>query len=256
MANKAKGLLDKFVDSVGELLNDINALEVNTMVVSEITGVKFSAWEAYQAIYSINDSDYFEGKNISAELQERYLNLFEKLERELFYILIESDLKIENKHESDPRIKRYRNRIKSKTELGRNPVDAAPNQVNKLAAPILPDPTNIDEWKEIQKWLKNSQFLRSLRKSIELKAVLDSKAMLDSSEFSKGESDIIYAQTVMQLDGDIITRYHEKLFEDNDIKDLILRTHNEGVVSGERQWRGLLEFMVNLVKSATSRRFF
>jgi hypothetical protein len=60
----------------------------------------------------------------------------------------------------------------------------------------------------------------------------------------------------MQLDGDIITRYHEKLFDREDIKDLVLKTHNEGVISGEKQWRGLLDFMVDLVKSTTSRGLF
>jgi hypothetical protein len=54
----------------------------------------------------------------------------------------------------------------------------------------------------------------------------------------------------MQLDGDIITRYHKDLFDlSEDSKNLILQIHNQGVVAGEKQWRGILDFMINLVKS-------
>ena len=300
MANKAQELLDKFVDSIGDLLNDITALEVNTMIVAEITGAKFNAWEAYQEIYSINDPNYFKEKHIPKHLQERYYNLFDKLEREHFYILIGSSSA--PKKLNDERVIRYRKRIewrkkykkrivvgdqdfiawinkwkqenkelwnkeyqenkelwnkeykeweteykKRETEVKKRTVLSEPEYINELAKPILPDPTIIENWSEIQSFLENNQLLRSLRKIIELKAALD------SSDPTQDSIDLIYAQTVMQLDGDIINRYHMKLFEREDIKDLVLKTHNEAVVSGENQWRELLDFMVDLVRSVRSR---
>lgn len=249
MASRAQGLLDKFVNSIADLLNDITALEVNTMIVTEITAAKFNAWEAYQEIYSICDPDYFHVKHIPTELQTRYKNLFENLEREYFYILVDPGSGLCNP--DDERITRYRERIKLlKSKQGQN-VESDPNY-KKLVRPILPDPTVLESTTllELQRLLNNSKFLRDVRKIIELKAALD------SSDTTSTIIDTIYAQTVMQLDGDIINRYHAKLFEDEEIKALVLKTHNEAVVSGEKQWRGLLDFMVDLVRSTTSRGLF
>lgn len=249
MANKAQGLLDRFVGSIADLLNDITALEVNTMIVAEITGAKFNAWEAYQEIYSICDSDYFVVKRIPIELKTRYKNLFEALERDYFYLLV--DPKSELYNPNDEIIRRYRERIEwLKRKQGEN-VESDP-KYQELVRPILPDPTVLESTTllKLQELLNNSKFLRNVRKTIELKAALD------SSDPTSESIDIVYAQTVMQLDGDIINRYHTKLFEDEEIKALVLKTHNEAVVAGEEQWRGLLNFMVNLVRSTTSKGLF
>lgn len=245
VADKAKSLLDRFVGSVGDLLNDITALEVNTMIVAQITGAKFNAWEAYQTMYSVSDL-YITNTKIPKDSYGLYENLFNKLERDYFYSLIDLDSGLENLR--DKKVEEYRKRLEY---LKAKKVAPAPSTLTSVR-PILPDPTqeDIDNWREIQKVLNNSQFLLSLRKIIELKAALDS----DNIELAEN-IDIIYAQTVMQLDGDVINRYHEKLFENEDIKSLILSTHKEGVESGEKQWRGLLEFMVSIVRAATPKQF-
>lgn len=41
----------EFVESLSEVLNDITALEVNTIIASDITGAKFVAEEAYRNIF-------------------------------------------------------------------------------------------------------------------------------------------------------------------------------------------------------------
>lgn len=266
MVNKAQDLLDRFVDSVGELLNDINALEVNTMIVEKITGAKFNALEAYQLIYSINDEDYFKNIRIPQDsaLRERYKQLFKKLEREYFYLLTNPESKLSEADYAKEKRQKYQERIRYLKENTGGIVESSPEYI-RLMRPILPNPTELglsvpqnltesgqsvwqNNWLELQALLNNNQFLRSLRKIIELKAALD------STDPTKNETDIIYAQTVMQLDGDIITRYNKKLFDNEELKDLVLKTHNEGVFSGEKQWRSLLEFMVNLLKSVTKRR--
>jgi hypothetical protein len=258
--NKARSLLNNLVSSVQTLVSDITALEVNTMVVDKINASKFNAWEAYQAIYSIHDPDYFKAKGIPEEgsqpqeLHKRYKSLFDQLEREYFYLLLEEDSGFYNPQ--DERVKRYRKRLENAKIYQANLVEADEENL-KLAQPILPAPTpvvdgqngnNQHDWietfKEIQRLLNNDRFVRTLRKMSELKAALD------SSDVTSNKIDIIYAQTVMQLDGDIITRYHKDLFNlPEEAKNLIISTHNEGVISGEKQWRGVFSFLINLVQS-------
>ncbi|MEH1920766.1 hypothetical protein [Nostoc sp.] len=258
--NKARGLLNNLVWSVQTLVSDITALEVNTMVVDRINASKFNAWEAYQEIYSIHDPDYFDAKGIpkegsqAQELRKRYKSLFDQLEREYFYLLLEEDSGFYNPQ--DDRVKRYRQRLEYAKKYQQNFVEADEKNV-KLAEPILPAPTpvlddkdgnNQEDWienfKEIQRLLNNARFVRTLRKMTELKAALD------SSNVTSTKIDIIYAQTVMQIDGDIITRYHKELFSlSEDAKNLIINTHNQGVVSGEKQWRGTFSFLISLVQS-------
>ncbi len=257
--NKARGLLNNLVSSVQTLVSDITALEVNTMVVDRINASKFNAWEAYQEIYSIHDPDYFEAKGIpkegsqAQELRKRYRSLFDQIEREYFYLLLEEGSGFYNPQ--DERVKRYRENLEEAKKRQTNLVEAASKNV-KLAKPILPAPTPVlddkdendqDDWiesfKEIQKLLDNDKFVRTLRKMAELKAALD------GGNVTSTKTDIIFVQTVMQLDGDIITRYHKELFSlSEDAKNLIINTHNQGVVSGEKQWRGTFSFLINLVQ--------
>ncbi|MBW4426786.1 MAG: hypothetical protein KME50_20635 [Nostoc desertorum CM1-VF14] len=270
MSNKiqeqARDLLGKLVSSVNGLVDDITALEVNTMVVEQITGAKFNAWQAYEEIYSINDKDYFDVKGIpnsdnlnlteqektqADELRKRYTSLFSQLEREYFYILLEKSTETS---EPDSRIIQYQERLKYQVENKANIVPTDQVYI-KLARPILPAPAPLaDEqdnqkklrqrWQEIEELLNNGKFIRTLRKMSELKAALD------GGQITSVDIDIIYAQTVMQLDGDIISRYHKKLFQlpEGD-RDLILKIHNEGVVAGEKQWRGTLDFLISIVQS-------
>ncbi|MEH2057617.1 MAG: hypothetical protein V7K97_15925 [Nostoc sp.] len=256
---QARSLINNLVSSVQTLVSDITAIEVNTMVVDRINASKFNAWEAYQEIYSIHDPDYFDAKDIpeegyqAQELRKRYRSLFDQIEREYFYLLLEEGSDFYNPQ--DERIKRYRRRLEYAKQHQENLVESDEENV-KLAEPILPAPTPvlddkdgnkqedwIDNFKEIQRLLNNARFVRTLRKMYELKAALD------SSNVKSTKTDIIYAQTVMQLDGDIITRYHKELFNlSEEAKNLIINTHHEGVVSGEKQWRGTFSFLINLIK--------
>ncbi|QFS45810.1 hypothetical protein [Nostoc sphaeroides] len=261
---QAKDLLEKLVSSVHGLVDDITALEVNTMVVDQITGAKFNAWQAYEDIYSINDKDYFGTKGIpnpddfpepektqAQELRNRYTSLFSQLEREYFYILLEQS----NDNEPDPRIIQYQQRLKYQVEHKANIVPTDEEYI-KLARPILPAPTPVavqednnqktlrQRLQEIEELLNNGKFIRTLRKMSELKAALN------GGDITSVDVDIIYAQTVMQLDGDIISRYHKKVFELTEVdRDLILKIHNEGIVAGEKQWRGTLDFLINIVQN-------
>ena len=211
---RLKKKFQEFLRSLGDVINDITALEVNTMVVAQITGNKFIPEEAYQYIYEIpiseRDNRYFVDKQIPPALYPRYRNLRKKLGWEYRQVLLDPSTDMLDPQES------------------------------------LPNPGDPQDRERLQKLLDNGNFLRGLRKIIELKSALDSQDLQSET------TDIIYAQTVMQLDGDIINRYHEKLLS-NDFRQTIISIHSQGVSSGEQQWRGVLDFMVNIVQSIIQR---
>ena len=197
----------EFLNTLSEMLQDFTALEVNTMVVSKITGAKFNPLEAYTIIYQLgNDPKVL--KAYPEELHPRYVRLWEQLKAA--YRLCPEDV----------------------TQM---------KQGMALPDPLSDDP---DEMRHLMQLMKISNLVRTLRKLSELRAALDGGNPKSTT------IDIIYAQTVMQLDGDVINRYNQELFKSENEKqrDFIVNLHNQGVEAGERQWRGLINFMVDLLK--------
>lgn len=248
-------MLGDFTRSLGEVLIDITALEVNTMVVERITGNKFMAWDVYRELFQIDESCQ-NAEDIHATLRDRYLDLRRDLE--LSYVLLICD---PNSELFDP------------TTQGSGVAQATRLQILRDAqAPIdhehtqLPNPlavNNAEELHKVQALLNNTRFSRTLRKMSELKAGLDNRnrALLrmqqanpDCSETEQARAirtDIIYAQTVIQLDGDVINRYSQEILE-HPQRDLILNIHKDSVTAGEEQWRELLGFILDLAQKAFS----
>ncbi|MGK7878249.1 MAG: hypothetical protein AB4426_34580 [Xenococcaceae cyanobacterium] len=241
--------LNDFVKSLGEVLVDITALEVNTMVVEHITGNNFIAWEVYRDVYPIS-REYLAQLGIHESLRDRYLNLRRNLELEYALLL------------TDPSSEFYAPTVmaggREDFPILTNPTVDLDEIQTRLPAPI--QPTNPEEILKAQRLVKDSRFLRSLRKIGELKAALDNRNRLvlkkEQEKLDNVQSevlektvntDIIYAQTVIQLDGNIINRYSQEIF-DHPQKDLILQIHKEGVEAGEKQWRVILGFVVDMVK--------
>ncbi len=236
--------LNEFLQSLGEVLLDITAVEVNTMVVEQITGEKFIAWEAYREIYPISE-DYLERQGIHESLRDRYLGLRQTLELEYRALL------------SDPTSEFYNPTV----------LDSAGDSALDLhyMQTLLPDPIQANDSQEsfkAQRVLKNCRFLRSLRKVSELKAALDNRnqalhrKQAEQPDYGQPDAlqkavvtDMIYAQTVIQLDGDVINRYSQEIL-DHPHRDAILQIHRQGVSAGEQQWRGLLEFVIGLVQAS------
>ena len=246
--------LNEFLQSLGEVLIDITALEVNTMVVERITGDKFIAWEAYRDIYAISQ-DYLEQQEIHESLRDRYIDIRKTLELEYTLLL------------SDPTSEFYDPTILDSASSDNQILSDPTVKLNEIQT-RLPDPINPTSPTDIlkaQELLNNSHFLRSLRKLSELKAALDNrnKALLKKQDelpdsvqpdvvHKAVRTDMIYAQTVIQIDGDVINRYSQEIF-DHPHRELILQIHREGVTAGEKQWRGLLEFIIGLVQSTLGR---
>lgn len=243
---KTGEIFQNFTRSIGEVLVDITALEVNTMVVDRITGDKFVPWQTYRSIYDINDAD-LRRRNIPDSERPRYLSLRSKLAFE--YALIASE----------PSSSLYDERM---LELLSQSPESIP-----LPNPHPPEYNQLgkSEVLRVQKLLANGRFLRALRKTGELKACLDNRKRQverlkainpDRAREDLHDSmnmDMIYAQTIVQLDGDMINRYAKEIL-DHPQRELILQLHQQSVDSGEKQWRGLFQFFLNLVQQAVERR--
>ena len=243
---KTGEIFQNFARSIGEVLIDITALEVNTMIVDRITGDKFVPWQTYRSIYDINEAE-LRRRNVPQSERNRYLSLRKKLAFE--YALIASE----------PSSSLYDERM---LELLSQSPELIP-----LPNPHPPDYNQLgkSEVLRVQKLLSNGRFLRSLRKAGELKACLDNQKRLverqkaDRPDLTVKElhdeidTDMIYAQTIVQLDGDMINRYAKEIL-DHPQRELILQLHQQSVDSGERQWRGLFKFFLDLVQQAINQR--
>ncbi|MEM8642227.1 MAG: hypothetical protein AAGG51_25945 [Cyanobacteria bacterium P01_G01_bin.54] len=253
--NRGERMLSEFTSSLGEVLIDITALEVNTMVVERITGKKFLAWEVYRELFEIDES-WRHNERIHPSLRDRYLGLRRDLE--LNYVLLICD---PNSELFDPTTQGRGGAQQERLRILRDaqaPIDTAHSQ--------LPNPLqvhNVDELHRVQQLLNNAHFSRLLRKISELKAALDNRnrALLriqhQNPEAAAHEhasavtTDIIYAQTIIQLDGDVINRYSKEVLG-HPQQDLILKIHRDSVTAGEEQWRELLGFILDLAQKAFS----
>lgn len=217
IGEKVAHKFNDFLETLGNTLMDFTALEVNTMIVSNITGAKFNAFDAYCLIYE----------------RARQVNAFQAV-KEGAQPLANVQGVIPEK--LWPRYQKLYDQLLAAYRL-------CPG---KGQSPILPDPDNAEDFKDLTEQLKVVTFVRTLRKLSELRAALDGEKLNDPSSV-----DLIYAQTVMQIDGDVINRYNKALFDPDNVarRDIILNIHNQGVEAGERQWKGLMNFMVDLLKS-------
>lgn len=108
----------------------------------------------------------------------------------------------------------------------------------------LPNPKQIAE---VRTLLKDKHFLRSLRKLAEIQT---SQGSEDMNPYATNR-DIIYAQTILYIDGDMINRFHADLLhpENEAIRQFIVDAHNQSVTTGTKHWQGMINFMLDFVKS-------
>jgi hypothetical protein len=237
--------LDRSLNFLSNFLGELSSLEVNTTIVDEIVEEQFIPWEIYQAIYSISQS-YLEQLNIHPSLRDRYLDLRRQLELE--YILL---LNNPNSDLYNPSLAIHFNRDLALLTQSNSNWEA----ISTRLPPPFPT-ENTESISAVQQLLHDYYFLRVLRKLENAKIVLDKRnkylwqsesELPPSWDKIAGANGITYAQTRIGLDGKIVNRYCQDLLT-HPHKDLILAFHQEGVQAGERQWRGLLEFIVYLLR--------
>ena len=224
--------LDRWLESLNILLGEIASVEVNTSFVEKITTEKFIPWQVYQEIYALSRTN-LKKLNIHLSLLDRYLQLRRQLEVEYAFLLV------------DPKSELYDETLTKHVKQDLN-ILTQPNSDWESFPSRLPNPLNGDNpitMLAVHRLLNNYPFLRTLRKLGDVKNILDrhNQVLLQSKS-----ADIIYAQTRIQLDGQISNCYDQKLLK-HPYQRTILELHREGLEAGEKQWRGLIEFIIALV---------
>lgn len=223
---------DRWLESLNSLLGEIASVEVNTSIVPKITIEKFIPWQAYLDIYAVSRNNLVRLK-IHSSLQRHYLSLRRQLELEYAFLLV------------DPQSELYEEG-KSKQIKRDLAVLAQPNDDWEIINSRLPDPFDSDNTSmmlEVHKLLRNYSFLRTLRKLGELKITLDRR---NQFLWQSKSAEIVFAQTKIQLGGQISNCYAQKLLS-HPHKQTLLELHQEGVEAGEKHWQGLLEFLITIV---------
>ncbi len=303
-------VIQNFLDSLRDAFQDITALEVNTMVVSEIRGTKFDPEDAYSLIYNLpgqkdliqleqwqknveerqknmnevgenlleEDSNRLEEaakeleeiekpfKNLNPALYNRYIQLRQRLEKvctSMNWKIKDEDAKFLGNYPAfklisgdvdetkiDGKIVQFKCINLTRLPLPDIVYDPDDNESNRqrLIKITSEAQENIDQKKEDKLRsliLSSGEVLRRLRKLNELRALMSNPLASENNVY-----DLIYAQTIIQIDGDIINRFDKKMFkeEHQEIKDFLLKIHQEAVTLGEEDWRNLLNLALDLVK--------
>ena len=146
----------KFMKSLREIVVDMTAIEVHTIVVPRLSEHKFIAGEVYRDIYNISPQS-LEQQGVHKSLSDRYLDLRRKLEREYTLLLTEP-----NSEFYDPTIK-----------VEPNSPTVEIDELNTRLPPPLLKHSEPETTLKTKKLLRNHHFLRSLRKISEIKEALD-----------------------------------------------------------------------------------
>jgi len=237
--NSLETRLNSFIQSLGEVFVEITALEVNTMVVEEITGDKFIPWEVYRDLFPISQ-EYLEKQPISPTLYHRYLDLRKQLELQYLLLLTNPNSELFDEQNTIDGV--YNNSILTNNNLELN------SDNTYLPNPI--DSKSNREQMKVQKLLNCSSFLRILRKIAEIKSTLELRnrfLLTQSNNSSDLYLNTIYAQTVVQLDGDVVNRFNQEVLVHPN-RDLLIKLHQENVNAGQQQWKGLLSFMIEIIQ--------
>lgn len=218
------------------LLENITAVEISTVIVEEIVDEIFIPWEAYQAIYYLC-RDYLEQSAINASLSDRYLQLRRQLELAYCLLLV------------DPSSQLY-NRTLVKEIKGDLPILSQKNPEWETIPSRLPEPipsTRQQTMSEVNQLLSDRQFVNILQQLNKRKIALDRRdRSLRNSSHPHNINDSTYAQTSLQLDGKIINRYSQAILGRSD-RDLLLHLHEQSTTAGEQQWHGLVKFMLSVI---------
>ena len=223
--------LDRWLESLNILVGEIASVEVNTSLVEKITTEKFIPWQVYQQIYTISRLN-LEKLNIHSSLREHYLSLRRQLELEYAFLLVNPTSELYDQNISK--------QVKQDLAILTQPNNDWENIPSRLPNPL--DSDNPSVMLALHQLLRDYSFLRTLHKLGELKYVLDQRNQVLGQSKS---ADIVYAQTRIQLGGQISNCYDQKLLN-HPHRQTILELHKEGVEAGEKHWQGLLEFIITI----------
>ncbi len=214
--------MHQFIQALNQIFLDATTLEVSTMVVDVIDGQRFMPREVYQDLYHLSE-DTLSQQHYSPDLQAAYGNLRSQLERQYQALLREQTHPLYHSESAGP-------------------------------LPALPNPTgDAQDQQQIQNLLGDRQFLCCLRKLGELKIALDQRKRQHHQAKQTPPEGIIYAKTILQLDGTIMNTYAEALMTHPHCTT-ILQAHQHNIQTSEQQWQGLLGFFISLIQGTFKRQ--
>ena len=227
--------LNSWLTSMGSLLGEISTVEINTMIVDEITEDVFLPYEVYQAIYEISPS-YLEELKIDLSLRDRYLKLRRQLELQYVLLLTDENSPVYNKQLA-PEVTR---------DLPLLATETTPWANLPCRLPPLVDRGSLTANSVLYRLLAEPHFKTILRQMGELKASLD-RRNLQLTKSTENNSAFTYIQTSIQLDGKIVNRYASAILQHPQQKEII-DLHKTGIELGEKQWHKLLQFVTEIVR--------
>lgn len=238
LQDNQSGSLRGFRETLKDVLEDITTLEVNTIVVSNISTDKFDARKFYEDV--LNSITY----KIEDVLQDRYIELSQKAEalRKKGAAISSEEHSSYNSEVSD-----YE-KLKSKFDKYKQ---------DTLAISQARFEQEQKYYKDVQQQFSKLDFSKNINQTSNR---LDPDAAttrflrkLWEAEQTIIHNDRIYAQTRFQLDGDLSNRFIGDLFGFDNSKltsekaQLILKIHNQAVENAESQWSKLINTVVDLV---------
>jgi hypothetical protein len=238
--------LNGFREAIKGVLEDITSLEVNTIIVRNISTEKFDARDFYEKVLG-------HVYNCEEGLQDIKKSLLER----------NNDLKQRKDSISDQERDSYNYDL-----------EIYKNKENQFYNPKEPnDPSYLDQRHKSNEYYTNpeiqlivKQILKlNLPKDQEGKIVPEALAIRGLRKFWEVEQTIvhedrIYAQTRFQMDGDLTNRFVEDLFSsrngsfDPKMVELIFRLHHQAVENAESQWSKLIDTCVGLITSLTKNK--
>lgn len=216
-----------------DLLENMTAVEISTVIVNEIVDEVFIPWEVYQGIYDLGSSTI--NLNVVPSLRSRYLELRRQLE--LAYCLLAID------RNSALYKRAWVKEIQRDLPLLTRHDFQWETLTTRLPEPI---PHRHQTMSQVNQLLSDRAFLGILQQLHQRKVALDRRNyVLQNASDTDDITDSTYAQTSWQLDGKIINRYDRAILDRSD-RELLLQLHKESTAAGKQQWQGMIKFVLSV----------
>jgi hypothetical protein len=284
------GMFGQLTEGLMSSLDDLWSLEINTMVVSDIGGYRFNPIHCYESIYLLPDNldefkeqlnlkdyarmleakDFSDGKKLGKVFGDK---MFPSKTEEQGEVLCREPESIENMESTMRKyiVLRDRLRLAFQSCVIRGDISTPPEVIHasgtpkqeaeSMAAEMVPGRESIGaESDKVRTYslpnleqamsiglLDNSAFLRELRSLRELYYLVGGQDATDSTNFT----DLIAAQTVIQMDGDVMNRFHKALLNDSE-RDFLLQAHQQALSSGQENWKNLVKLIIESIQTLSS----
>ena len=248
--------LNNFRETLKEVLEEITSLEVNTMIVGRITMTSFDAKEFYLQL--IEDVMYKTEQGLQ-DVKESLLNRSTELKKK--GALLPQQTRAPMLPKEAQIIDEYRAELTSYNQDLESYKDAEKDFVDRQNSTDPDDQVQFALEQACYEQLSKQVLKLNIPKDKDTgEAMIDGKALrnlrkLWEFEQSVLNGDRIYAQTKFSLDGDLTNRFLDDLFIpsrskiDPKVAGLIFDLHRQGVENAQRQWSGLIETCVGLIKN-------